>query len=518
MNTSEFLNIATLIVPDRTAIIFEDQKTSYSRLLNRVLVLANSLKNKGLKSGDRIAVIEVNCPAHIELYFAAAFLDLIYVPLNFRSSQEELAHMLKDASPRIIFSGMRYVSMVNCLKPELDFVESFFTLDSNADGWLEYESLISNDSAVEIIPESSDDDLTMLMFTSGTTGFPKGVMLSHKSFSSYILSNVNPADMDLEERNILTVPLYHIAGVQSFMAAIYGGRTLIIQKQFQPDLWMELVQKEKANRAMMVPTMLKMIIDHPEFHSYDLSSLTVITYGAAPMALEVIKKAIGLFPDTHFINAFGQTETAATITMLPPEDHILKGTPAEIETKLNRLTSIGKPLPDIEVRIVDSSGFELRVGDIGEIITKGDRLMKGYWNQKESTEQVIKNGWLYTGDLGYIDKDGYIFLSGRLKDFIKRGGEMISPEEVEKVLRSHPAVDEAAIIGIPDLDWGERVRAIIVLNPHQVFDETEIIEFCKSKISSFKKPESVIVTDQLPRNSLGKVLKNVLRDEYSHPI
>ena len=518
MNTSEFINIASLIVPDRTAIIFEDQKTSYSSLLNRVLILANSLKSTGLKSGDRIAVIEVNCPAHIELYFAAAFLDLIYVPLNFRSSQEELVHMLKDASPRIIFSGMRYVSMINSLKPELDFVERFFTLDSNAEGWFEYESLISNESAVEIIPESSDDDLTMLMFTSGTTGLPKGVMLSHESFSSYILSNVNPADMDLEERNILTVPLYHIAGVQAFMAAIYGGRTLIIQKQFQPDQWMELVQKEKANRAMMVPTMLKMIIDHPEFHSYDLSSLTVITYGAAPMPLEVIKKAIGLFPDTHFINAFGQTETAATITMLPPEDHILKGTPAEIETKLNRLTSIGKPLPDIEVRIVDSSGSDLRVGDIGEIITKGDRLMKGYWNQKESTEQVIKNGWLYTGDLGYIDEDGYIFLSGRLKDFIKRGGEMISPEEVEKVLHSHPAVDEAAIIGIPDLDWGERVRAIIVLKPHQAFDEIEIIEFCRSKISSFKKPESIIVTDQLPRNSLGKVLKNILRDKYSHPI
>lgn len=518
MNTSEFLNISNLIVPDRTAIIYEGQKTSYSDLFNRVLALANSLKNKGLKAGDRIATIEVNCPAHIELYFASAFLDLIYVPLNFRSTKDELGHMLKDASPKIIFSGIRYVSMINSLKQGLSSVEDFFTLESNADGWLEYESLISNSNVLEIIPESSDDDLTMLMFTSGTTGFPKGVMLSHESFSSYILANVNPADMDLEERNILTVPLYHIAGVQAFMAAIYGGRTLIIQKQFNPDQWMELVQKEKANRAMMVPTMLKMIIDHPEFTSYNLSSLKVITYGAAPMPLEVIKKAIELFGDTHFINAFGQTETAATITMLPPEDHILKGTPAEIEIKLNRLTSIGKPLDDVEVKIVDSKGSELGVGSIGEIVTKGDRLMKGYWNQKESTEQVIKNGWLYTGDLGYIDEDGYIFLSGRVKDFIKRGGEMISPEEVERVLHSHPAVDEAAIIGIPDLDWGERVRAIIVLKPNEVFNEEEIIKFCRSKISSFKKPESVIVTDQLPRNSLGKVLKNVLRDKYSHSI
>ena len=204
--------------------------------------------------------------------------------------------------------------------------------------------------------------------------------------------------------------------------------------------------------------------------------------------------------------------------MLPPEDHILKGSPDEIETKLNRLTSIGKPLPDVEVKIVDPTGEEVEVGDIGEIITKGDRLMKGYWNQEESTSQVIKNGWLFTGDLGYIDEDGYIFLSGRVKDFIKRGGEMISPEEVERVLESYTSIDEAAIIGIPDMDWGERVRAIVTLKQNHEFNELDIIEFCRTKLASFKKPESVVVVGELPRNSLGKVLKNTLRDKYSYPI
>ena len=292
----------------------------------------------------------------------------------------------------------------------------------------------------------------MVMFTAGTTGSPKGVMLSHDSFSSYILSNVSPPEIESEEKNILTVPLYHIAGIQAVMAAIYGGRTLIIQRQFEPVEWMTLVQEEKANRAMMVPTMLKMLMDHKDFETFDLSSLEVITYGAAPMPLEVIKRAIGQFPGTFFINAFGQTETAATITMLPPEDHLLEGSEEEIEKKLNRLTSIGKPLSDVEVRIVDEDGGEVAVGETGEIVAHGPRLMKGYWNQQAATAEALRGGWLYTGDLGYFDEDGYIFLSGRAKDFIKRAGEMVSPEEVEQILHSHPAIDEAAIIGVPDLD------------------------------------------------------------------
>jgi len=216
--------------------------------------------------------------------------------------------------------------------------------------------VVTEASDDERFPESADDDLAVIMFTAGTTGFPKGVMLSHESFSSYILSNVTPADPDIEERNILTVPLYHIAGMQAVVSAVYAGRTLIIQRQFDALGWMELVEQHQVDRAMMVPTMLKLLMDHEEFHTHDLSSLQVITYGAAPMPLEVIKRAIQELPNAHFINAFGQTETAATITMLPPEDHDLTGTPEEIERKLKRLSSIGKPLVDVDVQIVDEDG------------------------------------------------------------------------------------------------------------------------------------------------------------------
>ena len=518
MNTSEFLNITSLIVPDRTAIIFDGKRISYSELALRVARLANALRDLGVKSGDRIATMEVNCNEHIEAYFAAAKLDAIYVPINFRATESELEYMLNDSSPTVLLAGSRYTDMIGPISTKIDSLKVLIVIDGSADGWHTYDQMVNSDRDDEMFPESDDDDLTMLMFTAGTTGSPKGVMLSHDSFSSYILSNVSPPDMEVEEKNILTVPLYHIAGVQAVMAAIYGGRTLIIQRQFEPVEWLALVEDEKANRAMMVPTMLKMLLDHEEFPNHDLSSLEVITYGAAPMPLEVIRRAIEMLPGTFFINAFGQTETAATITMLPPEDHILEGYSEEVEIKLKRLTSIGKPLDDVEVRIVSEDGDAVALGETGEIVARGSRLMKGYWKQEEATAEALRGGWLYTGDLGYFDEDGYIFLSGRAKDFIKRGGEMVSPEEVEQVLHSHPSIDEAAIIGVPDVDWGERVRAIVVAKDGETIDGNEVIEYCRSRLSSFKKPESVVVVHELPRNPLGKVLKRVLRESHSYPI
>jgi acyl-CoA synthetase (AMP-forming)/AMP-acid ligase II len=366
-------------------------------------------------------------------------------------------------------------------------------------------------------PEAADDDITVIMFTAGTTGVPKGVLLTHDSFSSYLLSTVMPADPEVEETNLLTVPLYHIAGLQAALAAVYGGRTLALMRQFDPLEWLNVAQTHQANRAMLVPTMLKRLMDHPQFHEFDLSSLGVITYGAAPMPLPVIQQAINEFPGVRFINAFGQTETASTITMLPPEDHILEGSPEEIERKVKRLTSIGKPLEDVEVMIVDEDGQPADTGEVGEIVARGSRMMKGYWQQEAATREAIRSGWVYTGDLAYQDEDGYIYLAGRAKDFIKRGGEMISPEEVEQVLMAHPGVDEAAVIGVPDLEWGEEVRALVVAGSDPVSRE-QLIEHCNQHLASFKRPRSVVFVDELPRNVMGKVLKRDLREQYGYPI
>ena len=519
MNTSELLAIACSIVPDRTALVFEGKRFTYEALQDRVNRLSNALSDLGVGRGDRVATIHVNCNQLIETYFAAAKLDAVFVPLNYRSREDELASMLNNAEPGVLFVGGRYADLVRSLRNRIIPPNYIASLEGRVGGeWLFYEDLIDSSPPDELhFPQGEEDDTSILMFTAGTTWEPKGVMLTHLSFTSYLLSNVTPPDPDSEERNLLSVPLYHIAGMQAVLASIYGGRTLIVMRQFEPVEWMELVQKERADRAMIVPTMLKQLMDHPDFHRYDLSSLKVITYGAAPMPLEVIQRAIQEFPGSHFINAFGQTETASTITMLSPEDHILEGPPQEMEKKLKRLTSIGKPLEDVEVRIVDEDGRQVSGGEIGEIVARGPRIMKGYWKQEEATETAIKDGWLYTGDLGYQDEDGYFYLAGRAKDFIKRGGEMISPEEVEMVLLAHPGVSDAAVIAVPDVNWGERVRAVVVRRVELIGQE-ELIEHCHQRLASFKRPESVVFVDELPRNAMGKVLKRVLREEYGYPM
>jgi acyl-CoA synthetase (AMP-forming)/AMP-acid ligase II len=491
---------------------------TFGELADRVSRLANGLADLGVGAGDRVAVMQVNCNEHIESYFATAKLDAIFVPINFRARSEELSFMLNDSGVKAIILGQRYQDMLRQVKPELTTLEHQITLEAPADDFVSYEDLIANSSDEERFPAADGDDVTIVMFTAGTTGTPKGVMLSHNSFSSYILANVEPVDMEVAEKNILTVPLHHIAGVQAVMAAIYGGRTLVLQRQFDEEGWMKLVQDEQVNRAMMVPTMLKRLMDQPSFGSYDLSSLRVITYGAAPMPLEVIKKAIVEFPDTRFINAFGQTETASTITMLPPDAHEIREGDPDYDQKMKRLGSIGKPLPDVEVRIVDEDGHDVALGENGEIVARGERLMKGYWNREEATRETLRGGWLYTGDLGYWDDEGFIFLSGRAKDFLKRGGEMIAPEEVEQIIMSHPAVDEAAIIGVPDIEWGERVRAIVVRKPGMELTMEEVVEHCRPRMAGFKRPEDVIFIEELPRNPMGKVLKRVLREEYPEPI
>jgi acyl-CoA synthetase (AMP-forming)/AMP-acid ligase II len=515
MNTTDFLSIASSICPDRAAIVFEGKRYTFSQLNDRVNSLANALSNLGVDKGDRVAMLQVNCNQCVETYFATAKLGAIYVPLNFRAKGDELTYMLNSSEANSLFAGERYIDLVNSLRPGLTSVKNFISTESKHDSMLYYEDLLLSSPAEEVLTEISDEDTTILIYTAGTTGSPKGVMLSHNSFAVYVLENVTPADPELEERNILTVPLYHVAGIQAMMAAIYGGRTLVMERQFKPAEWMELVETEKANRAMMVPTMLKQLMDHPDFSKHDLRSLQVVTYGAAPMPLEVIKKAVDVFPWVSFINAFGQTETASTITTLGPEDHIIAGTEEEKEKKLRRLSSIGKPMSDVEMKIVGEEGDELPPGQVGEIVARGPRVMTGYWKDEEKTEKTIdKEGWVHTGDMGYMDEDGYFFLAGRTTDMIIRGGENISPEEVEAVLHSHPKIEEAAVIGVPDEEWGEQPRAIVVVKHGETATADEIIEYCRAKMSSFKRPRSVIFVNELPRNPMGKVLKRVLREQY----
>lgn len=518
MNTTDFLNIASAICPDKLAIVFEDKRYTFSQLNERVNRLANGLMKLGIGKGERVAFIQVNCNQCVEAYFAVAKMGAIYLPLNFRAKEKELAYMLNTAEATTVIMGERYVPMIKSIQPDCKTLKHLISIEEKHDDMLYYEDIIKGGSADDVFTEIDDDDTTILMYTAGTTGFPKGVMLSHTSFSSYMLENVTPADPEASESNILTVPLYHVAGIQAMMAAIYGGRTLVMERQFEPEEWMTLVETEKANRAMMVPTMLKQLLDHPNFKKHDLSSLKVITYGAAPMPLPVIRKALEEFPGVSFINAFGQTETASTITALGPEDHVLTGTPEEIEKKLQRLASIGKPMSDVEMKVIDEDGNTLPPGEAGEILARGPRVMSGYWKDEEKTAKTIdKDGWVHTGDVGYVDEAGYYFLSGRSSDMIIRAGENISPEELENVIREHAKVEDVAVIGVPDETWGEEPRAVVIPKKGEKPTEAEIMEWCRERLASFKRPRSVVFVDELPRNPMGKLIKREIRDKYGKP-
>jgi len=516
MNTTEFLYIATAICPDRPFIVFEGRQWSFVQFNERVNRLANAFRELGIQQGDRIGMLQVNCPPYVEAYFAAAKIGAIFVPLNIRAQSEELVYMIGNAEAAVLLTGARYFDMVKEMLPQLPSVKACISVDARKEETPFYEDLIDSASSDEATAEIGDEDITVLMYTAGTTGRPKGVPLRHSGFISYILGNVEPASPEVEERNLLTVPLYHVAGMQAVLAGLYGGRTLVLMPQFEVKEWLKTAQEEKVTRAMLVPTMLKWVIEDPDFHNYDLSSLGVITYGAAPMPLNVIQNAIEAMPGVRFINAFGQTETASTITTLGPEDHIIEGTDAEKEKKLKRLAaSIGRPLPDVEVRIVDEKGIALPAGEVGEIYAQGPRIMKGYWGDADKSAQVITtDGWLRTGDKGWMDEDGYIYLAGRGDDMIIRGGENISPVEVEDVLHSHPKIDEAAVIGIPHPDWGQEPCAVVVLKKGEDVGADEVMAYCRSRLAGFKRPGSVVFIDSLPRNPMGKVLKKKLREKY----
>ena len=516
MNTTDFLSIANAICPDRDMMAFEGKRWSFSQANDRINRLANALAGMGVQKEERVGMLQVNCNQFIEAYFAVAKLGAIFVPLNFRAKSEELTHMVSSVGAKVLFVGDRYMEMVDQMLPHLPSVKECIGINDSVGGKPFYEDLIMSSPPDEAISDIDDEDTTILLFTSGTSGRPKGVPLTHNGFASYVLENVEPVNPEIEERNLLTVPLYHVAGVQAMMSSIYGGRTLVLMRQFEVKEWMRMVQDERVNRAMLVPTMLKWVIDDPEFKEYDLSSLKVITYGAAPMPFEVIEKAIELMPWVYFINAFGQTETASTITTLGPEDHRIEGTEEERERKLKRLaSSIGRPLPDVEVIIVDEEGRALPPNEAGEIWAKGPRIMSGYWQDEDkSTQTLTGDGWLRTGDMGWMDGDGYIYLTGRGDDMIIRGGENISPEEVEDVIRAYPKVEEAAVIGLSDPEWGEEPMAIVVLKEGQDATPDEIMEHCRSQLAGFKRPRSVVFVASLPRNSMGKVLRRQLREEY----
>jgi long-chain acyl-CoA synthetase len=514
VNTAEFLTISSAVVPERDALVCGDRRITYMEMAQRVNRLANALQSRGIQRGTKVAVMAMNSPQYVETYYACAKTGAVFVPLNYRAKREEIVHMLNDSGASLLFVGKRYLELVESLKPELPAIKDFVCIDGPVDGMPGYPDLLATGSDDEIYVDIDEQDATVLMYTSGTTALPKGVILTYLTLSVYVVNTMSPADPEeTPDVTLLSVPVYHVAGLTAIMSSIWGGRTLVILPQFEPQLWLEAVSKERVTHSFVVPTMLKRIMDQPAFDKYDLSSLQLITYGAAPMPYEVVRKAVDVFT-CGLMNAYGQTESTSTMTYLGPEDHRIEGTEEEKAKKLQRLRSVGRPMDDVEVAIMDRDGNILPAGKEGEICVSGSRIMREYHGQKEATEAAIKDGWLHTGDVGYLDDDSYLFITGRTKDLIIRGGENISPGEIESALEDNPKIAEAAVIGVPDVEWGERVMALIVLRPGESMTKDEVVQYCKGRLASFKAPEEVAFVNELPRNPLGKVLKTELRKTY----
>jgi len=515
VNTSNFVSIPAAMFEDQEILVFEDTRLTYGQLWGNIQRLANALRGVGVQRGDCLAVLQTNSHRYVEAYYAAAALGAVFLPLNYRAKLPELEYMITTARAKVLIVGDRYVDTVAQLRPKLATVQAYIAMDTPRDSMLHLDHLIGTAASEFEAPEVEDEDVTILMYTSGTTALPKAVMLTYNDFTAYVTANVDLADGSARGTSLLCVPLYHIAGATNVMTNLFTGRKLVLLRQFDAAEWLRTVEQERVTHAFLVPTMVKQLIDHPDFAKYDLSSLQNLSYGGAAMPFPVVRRAIEMFPQTvGFVNAFGQTETTSTLTVLGPDDHRLEGTSQEVEIRLKRLKSIGRPLPDVELKVVDDDGAELAVGQIGELWVRTPRVMKGY-GTAEGTSSPLQDGWLPTRDMGWIDEDGYIFLAGRKDDMIIRGGENIAPAEVEAVLYSHPGVDEAAVIGIPDVEWGQRVAAVVVPRPGVTLSAEEITEFCRQRLASFKKPEVIQFSEALPKNPIGKVLKKDLRAQLA---
>ncbi|MBI4506800.1 MAG: AMP-binding protein [Chloroflexi bacterium] len=513
MNIAGFLSIPASMFPEQEALVYQGRRFAYGQVAERAARLAGALRELGVRPGTRVATMETNSARYVEMLYAIARLGGVIVPLNFRAKVEEVRHMLATADVALAFGGQRYLRLLVEAGAGLVHLRDVLPLEGHVAGYSVLDDALAHAEAVEDDAEVADEDLAVILYTSGTTALPKGVMLTHGDFSAFVFGTVEPADGTDRGATLLSVPLHHVAGLSAVITAFFGGRRLVALPQFEPTLWLETAEGERITHAFLVPTMLKRVLDEPDFAQHDLSSLQILSYGAAPMPLPVIRRAIERFPKTvGFINAFGQTETTSTVAMLGPDDHRLAGTPAQVEQKLRRLASIGRPLADVELRVVDDAGCELLRGQIGEIAIRSERTMRGYLGQEDATRATIDaEGWLRTRDLGWMDADGYVFLAGRKSDVIIRGGENIAPDEVEAVLYLHPAVEDAAVVGVPDEEWGERVAAAVVPRAGAQVSAEELVEFCRQRLASFKKPEVVRFVGELPRNPMGKVLRRDLR-------
>ena len=498
----DFLRHWVIEKPAGPALMQEDRAQTYAELEETTAKIATMLLDAGLKKGDRVVWIGKNSDLYFSLFYGAARAGVVMVPVGWRLAPSEWAYIVNDTKARLVFTGA-----------EFDHVEKIL-----ADAVPHVERFVGEQAARHQIAETSrapfeasgPDDAVLQLYTSGTTGNPQGAVLSNRNLFAL---RKNSAELDLaytrwdaDEVVLVAMPCAHIGGTGLGIMAIASGLPALVLAEFTPDGVFDAIENNGVTRLFVVPAALHIMLQSPRCTSVDFSRLRYILYGAAPMPLELLRQCITTF-GAEFIQVYGMTETTGTIVMLPPEDHDPNGNA--------RMRSAGKPLPGVEIRIVDEKHDDLPVGSVGEIWTRSSNNMTGYWNLPEATSSTMaQGGWIKTGDAGYLDEDGYLFIHDRVKDMIISGGENVYPAEVESAIFGHPDVLEVAVIGVPDDKWGEAVKAVCVPKSGCEIQQDSVIAWARERIAGFKVPRSIDVIPALPRNASGKILRKDLRAPY----
>lgn len=499
------------LFPQKEAFVHNEQRITFREFRDRVNKLINSLLSHGVAKGERVAVLSTNSIPYFELYGAADKGGFILVPLNFRLAARELLHLIQDSEAATLFVEHKYVPTIESIKDQLTGVKRFICIDGEVPGMLNYEALLEKASAGEPVVTVHEDDPVYIVYTSGTTGIPRGAVLTHRGQCQTANALALEMGLRIVDKTLDMMPLYHTGGHAVAQAHFYRGCTNVITGGFNPQDAIRLVETEKITTMQVVPAMIVDMLNQPDIERYDMSSLRMIFYASSPMPVSLLKRAIQRWGNIFF-QCYGLTENGPVATALAIEDHVVDG-PDQLT---RRLASCGLPSANCDTRVVKEDGRDAAPGEIGEIIIKSEQMMKEYWKKPELTAHAMKNGWLHTGDLATVDESGYIYLVDRMKDMIVSGGENIYPREVEEVLYTHPAVLECAVIGIPDPKWVEAVHAVVVLKAESEAAAEEIIKYCKQHLAGYKAPKSIEFSDRLPRNPSGKVLKTLLRDKRAY--
>lgn len=507
----DFLRNNAYKFPKETAYHFEGGTVTFAEQFERGNRLASALWKRGIRRQDRVSILSQNSLEYMECYAACELAGYIAATVNWRLAAPEIEWILGNSSPRVLVFEAQYTETIDRIRDRLDFIELFLCVGGSTPAWAEDYHAFRDSGDKEGAPSRPlPDEIMHLIYTSGTTGRPKGAIRTHRSEIAVGILMATELGLIVSDRLQLIMPVFHVGARFLQMAVHMRGGSVVLHRSFNPAEVLDAIERERVTMTHMAPTMVQAMLEQPGIEKRDLKSLHTICYSAAPMPVPVLKRGLELLGPV-FLQLYGMTEGGGTT--LHKRQHKLDGT----EQDLKRLGSIGQAAPNVDVKIIDEEGREMPVGQPGEILTRTETHMAGYWNNSAATVAALRDGWYHTGDLGYVDEEGFVYLVDRKKDMIVSGGENIYSREVEEALATHAAIADVAVIGVKDDYWGETVRAIAVLRAGKAVSEAELIEHCKTQIASYKKPKSILFVDELPRLPSGKINKVALRQTHGAP-